>query len=383
MKLKQNVQPLNIITKWTPLVTRFGIIVEAGSRTQFYYSNEAQFIPSRAVTPLKLAASLHIVDPDGVITTGNKVSSCDVKWYDGSYDSQITADTTGYTLGSDKSLTVTKNVLPNNPMQILVRCTYTDPRNGNTLVYEDRCALSSISKSDNAHTLTIDKPSKMLFNPLTDESTVVITATLKLGADVVADANAKYWWYVVNNGVETLIDTLDTAIEYVSGQGTKTLTINAMYTNQSIIRVKAVSYEGSAPSTPPALSASAECAIIYHMPEVRSLTYTPNSTTIRKGDTSKVFKCELSTNRDVLTEAQTKAHFLIRWYKKPTTAGGVAERLGDGVSITVPVSELTLSGRKAMQVYADVYAFGAYGYKVNSDGKMITTADGKAILART
>ena len=136
MKLKQNAQPLNIITKWTPLVTRFGIIVEAGSRTQFYYSNEAQFIPSRAVTPLKLAASLHIVDPDGVITTGNKVSSCDVKWYEGSYDSQITADTTGYTLGSDKSLTVTKNVQPNNPMQILVRCTYTDPRNGNILVYE-------------------------------------------------------------------------------------------------------------------------------------------------------------------------------------------------------------------------------------------------------
>ena len=79
MKLKQNVQPLNIITKWTPLIDRFGILVEAGSKTQFYYTNEGQFIPSRAVTPLKLVASLHIVDPDGQITTGNKVSSCDVK----------------------------------------------------------------------------------------------------------------------------------------------------------------------------------------------------------------------------------------------------------------------------------------------------------------
>lgn len=383
MKLKQNVQPLNIITKWTPLVSRFGIVVEAGSKTQFYYTNEAQFIPSREVTPLKLVAMLNVADPDGQIPTGNKTSSCDVKWYEGSYDSQITADTTGYTLGSDKSLTVTKNVLPNNPMQILVRCTYTDPRNGNTLVYEDRCALNSISKTDNVHTLTIDKPSKMLFNPLKDDSTVTINATLKLGADVVADANAKYWWYVVNNGVETLIDTLDTAIEYVSGQGTKALTINAMYTNQSIIRVKAVSYEGTAPTTPPDLAAQAEFAIIYNIPDVRSMIYTPNSTTIHKGDTSKVFKCELSTNREILTDAQAKAHFLIRWYKKPTTAGGVASRLGDGVSITVPVSELSLSGRQTMQVYADVYAFGAYGYLVNSDGKIITTADGKAILART
>ena len=74
MKLKQNAQPLNIITKWTPLVTRFGIIVEAGSRTQFYYSNEAQFIPSRAGTPLKLAASLRIGAPAGGSRTGKKAA---------------------------------------------------------------------------------------------------------------------------------------------------------------------------------------------------------------------------------------------------------------------------------------------------------------------
>ena len=383
MKLKQNVQPLNIITKWTPLIDRFGILVEAGSKTQFYYTNEGQFIPSRAVTPLKLVASLHIVDPDGQITTGNKVSSCDVKWYEGSYDTQITADMSGYTLGEDKSLTVSKNVLPNNPLQILVRCTYIDPRNGNTLVYEDSCSLNSISKTDNVHSVTLDKPAKMLFNPISDDSTVMITATLKLGSEVVADANAKYWWYIVNNGVETLIDQAETAIEYISGQGTKTLAVNAMYTNQSIIRVKAVSYEGTAPTTPPSLAAHAECAIIYSVPNVRSMTYTPNSTTIHKGDTDKTFRCEVSTNREILTDAQVNAHFLVRWYKKPTTAGGVESRIGDGISITVPVSELTLQGRKAMQVYANVYAFGAYGYKVNSDGKMITTDDGKAILART
>lgn len=383
MKIKQNVQPMNLITKWTPLVTRFGIVAEAGSKTQFYYATEGQYIPSRAVTPLKLVAMLNVVDPDGVLPTGNKISSCDVKWYEGDYDTQITADTSGYSLGTDGSLTVTKNVHPNSPIQVLCRATFVDPRNGNTLVYEDRAQLSSINKSDSSLTIFVNRAAKITFNPLLDDATVTITANMKLGSEEVPDANAKYWWYVVDNGVEYLIDTLDTAIEYVSGQGTNTLTVNAMYTNQSIIRVKGARYEGTAPTTCPDNAPSTDVALIYSLPDVTANIYSPNSTVIRDGDNSKLFKCELMTNRTVLTDTQANEHYLVRWYKKPTTAGGVATQLADGTSITVPTSELTLAGRQAMQVYVDVYGFGAYGYLVDSSGKMITTADGKAILART
>lgn len=383
MKLRSTPQPLNIITKWTPLVTRFGIVCEAGSKTQFYYVNANQYIPSRAVTPLVLKAALHVVDPDGKLPTGDKISSCDVKWYESNYDTQISADTTGYTLGDDGSLTVNKNVHPNSPLMLLCRATYVDPRNGNTLVYEDRANLSSISKSDKTLTIFTDQAPKVTFNPLTDSSTFTVTATLKLGSEAVPDSNAKYWWYVVNNGVETLIDKSETALEYVSGQGTKTLTINAMYTNQSIYRVKATNYEGTAPSTCPANAPSTDVALIYWLPDVRANVYTPNSSVIRKGDTYKTFKCELYTNRDLLTAQQMQDYYLIRWYKKPTTAGGTATHLGDGSSITVPTSELALSGRQAMQVYCEVYTRGAWGYKVTSSGAVITNASGAAILART
>lgn len=383
MKIKQNAQPLNIVTKWTPLVTRFGIVCEGGSKTQFYYTNEGQYIPSREVTPLTLSPSLHVVDPDGKIPTGNKISSADVKWYEGSYDTQLAEDAAGYAFGPNGQLIVTKNVDPNKPVMLLVRATYVDPRNGNTLVYEDRMTLNAISKSDSSLSITTDTASKITFNPLADNSTVTITAELKLGAERVEDVNAKFWWYVVNNGVETLIDQSDTAMEYVSGQGTKTLTVNAMYTNQSIYRVKGAYYEGTAPTTCPANAPSADVALIYKLPNVKVMTYTPNCNVIRKGDAVKTFIAELSTNRDVLTEEQATEHYLIRWYKKPSTAGGVETMIGDGTRITVPVSELTLTGRQAMQVYCNVYELGAWGYKVDGNGKTIVNAEGKAILART
>lgn len=383
MKIKQNVQPLNIVTKWTPLVTRFGIVCEGGSRTQFYYTNEGQYIPSREVTPLTLAPSLHVVDPDGGLSTGNKISSCDVKWYEGDYNTQLAEDATGYAFGPQGRLVVTKNVDPNKPLMLLVRATFVDPRNGNSLVYEDRVTLNAISKSDSSLSIFTDTASKITFNPLTDSSTVKITAELKLGADRVEDANAKFFWYVVNNGVETLIDKSETALEYVSGQGTKTLTVNAMYTNQSIFRVKGAYYEGTAPTTCPANAPSADVALIYKLPNIKVTTYTPNCNVIRKADTAKTFVAELMTNRDVLTEEQAAEHYLIRWYKKPSTAGGVETMIGDGPRITVPVSELMLTGRQAMQVYANVYELGAWGYLVDGNGKVIVNADGKAILART
>jgi len=383
MKLKAKPQPLAITTSYTPLVTRFGIVTEGGSRTQFYYTIDGSYIPSRAVTPLKLRAWLNVIDPDGVLGNGDKSSQLTVTWYEGSYSTQITASTSGYTLNSDGTLLVKKNVEPSNPIQVLVRATYKDTRNGNTLVYEDRITLNSVSKTDSSTTVRIDQPSKLTFDPMTDDELITINAELLLGNNVVGDANAKYWWYLVNNGVETLIDQLDTAIEYISGQGTKTLKVNAMYTNFSIIRVKAVYYTGTAPTSPASNAPYADVAIVYKLPMVRAEVYSPNGSTLRSTETSKTFVCRLRTNNRILTDAEVAEHYLIKWYKKPMVAGGTASHVSDGATISIKAADLKLTNRQAMNVYPEVYSRGAYGYVVDASGKAITNSAGKLILART
>ena len=376
MKIKAQPQPLAIVTSYTPLVTRFGIVATGGSRTQFYYTNEGQFIPSRAVTPLLLKAHLNVVDPDGIIPTGDKTSNLAVQWYENSYEYQITADTAGYIINPDNSITVTKDVMPESPVQILARATYNDPRNGNALIYEDRMTLSSIRKADNVLTIYVDKPSKIRFNPIDDPEIIDITATLKLGVNVV-DEGAKFFWYTVNNGAETLIDESDTAIEYVSGQGTATLRINASYTNFSILRVKATTGEIDE-KTP-----YADIAVVYSLPEVKAQVYSPNGCILRGKEVSKMFKCVLNTSKRILSDAEIAEHFLIKWYQKPIVAGGTASHIGDGATISIPTDKLRLQGRQAMNVFPTVYSRGAYGYVVNGNGKAVITTDNKLIITRT
>lgn len=383
MKLKAKPQPLAITTSYTPLVTRFGIVTEGGSRMQFYYTNDGTYIPSRAVTPLKLKAWLHVVDPDGVLGNGDKSSGLTVTWFEGSYSTQITASTSGYTINSDGTLLVKKNIEPSNPIQILVRATYKDSRNGNTLVYEDRITLNSVSKTDSSMTLRVDQPSKITFNPMTDEKIITINAVLLLGNNVVDSVNAKFWWYLVNNGIETLIDRLDTAVEYVSGQGTSTLKVNAMYTNFSIIRVKAAYYMGTVPTDPSDNAPYADIAIVYKLPMIRAEVYSPNGSTLRSTESAKTFICKLRTTNRILTDAEVAEHFLIKWYKKPIVAGGTASHVSDGATISMKASGLSLANRQAMNVYPEVYSRGAYGYIVDSNGKAVTDSNGKLILTRT
>lgn len=383
MKLKAKPQPLAIVTSYTQLVTRFGLVAEVGSRVQFYYTNVNEFIPSRAVTPLLIRPYLNVADPDGVIPTGDKSSSLTMTWFEDSYDNQITSSTEGYTINSDNSLTVKKDVLPSSPIQILARGIYMDTRNGNTLTFEDRMTLNSVSKSDNSLSIVVDKPNKLTFDPLEDDESVSIKATLRLGRSDVAAANAKYWWYSVNNGVETLIDELDTAVEYVSGQNTDTLVVNAMYTNLTFIRVRGAYYTDTEPAAPPADAPYADMALVYRLPMIRAEIYSPNGGTLRSTESSKTFKVLLSTSKRMLTDGEVSEHYLIRWFRRPLTAGGVASRVGDGVTVNIKAADLKLTNRQTMNVYPEVYSRGAYGYVVTSDGTAVTTADGKLILART
>lgn len=376
MKIQAHPQPMAIITSYTPLVTRFGIIATGGSKTQFFYTNEGQYIPSRAVTPLLLKAYLSVADPDGVIPTGDKSTKLSVQWYEGDYESQITEETVGYTINDDNTLIVTKDVAPSEPIQILVRASYTDTRNGNILVYEDRCNLSSISKTDSTLSLTLNKPAKVTFNPLEDAAEMDITAELRLGSKIVGN-DAKYYWYVVNNGIETLIDKDENALEYISGQGTATLRINAAYTNFSLLRCRATNGELDNKSP------SADIAVVYSVPQVTTYVYSPNGSTLRSSEKSKTFICKLHTTVRVLTDDEVAENFLVKWYRKPLIAGGTAMHIGDGVSISIPSTDLKLSGRQAMNVYATVYSRGAYGYLVNSEGVVITTQTGEIILTRT
>ncbi|WP_373168953.1 hypothetical protein [Bacteroides cellulosilyticus] len=383
MKIKTAVQPQPVRTSYTPLKASFGIVIDGGgSKTQFYYTNANTYIPNRTITPMKLRSFLNIADPDGIISNGDKSSQLTVTWYEGSEATQITDSNSGYTLNADGTLLVKKNVTPSAPVQLICRATFTDTRNGNTLVYYDTFTLNTIQKSDDQLSLSINQPAKITYNPLKDSQYIDITAVLKMGSETVADANVAYWWYKVENGEETLINSSDLNIEYVSGQGTKTLCVDADNTYLSIIRCRAAYYTGTKPSAPTDDTLMAETVIVYKIPPIKAFVYSPNGNTIRKGVNNMIFYVKILTNKEELTTEQINKFFFVKWFKKSSAAGATATEIGHGNSISVTADSLRLSGGLQMSVYPEVYEIGPYTVLTTKSGDPIRTGANEVIIAR-
>lgn len=381
--IKAAVQPQQIRTSYTPLKASFGVVIDGGgSKTQFYYTNSNTYIPNRTITPMKLKSFLNIADPDGIISNGDKSSQLTVTWYENSESTQITSENNNYALNADGTLLVKKNVSPTAPVQILCRATYVDSRNGNTLVYNDTFTLNTIQKSDDQLSLSINQPAKITYNPLKDNQYIDITSALKMGSETVADANVAYWWYKVVNGEETLINSSDLNIEYVSGQGTKTLRIDADNTYLSIIRCRAAYYTGTKPSAPTDDTLMAETAIIYKIPPIRAFVYSPNGNIIRKGMANMTFYVKILTNKEELTEEQINKYFFVKWFKKSSTAGATGTEIGHGSLVSVTADNLRLSGGLQMSIYPEVYEIGPYTVLTTGSGDPIRTGTNEVIIAR-
>ncbi len=374
-----DIQPQSLLTRYTPLDSQFSIIVVGnGSTSQFYYTNGAQYIPNRVITPMKLSPSLFIVDPDGILGNGDKSSSLSVTWYENNVGTPISTGT-DYTVNSDGSLLVKKNVPVSTPVQLICQATFTDTRTGKPLVFEDRVVLNSIAKADERVTVAIDKDVVIAYNPITDSNLIDIKATVYLGAKAAPAANCVFWWYKIENGTERLIGSNVLDIEYVSGQNTATLRVDANNVDSALYRCRAAYYTGAKPSAPTDTNVKAETTLMWKLPApLRGDISSPMGKTIRSDMGNMTFTCRLFTNQNEITNVDK--HFLVLWYKKSTAAGATAVQVGHGASITLPASELRTTGGLQMQVYPVVTEHGAYQVLTDKSGDYLTDKDGNILI---
>lgn len=374
-----DIQAEVIRTVFTPLDTQFGItVLGGGSTTQFYYTNENQYIPNRVLVPMKLKPSLYIVDPDGKLMNGDYSSSLVVAWYENDVTRQI-ATGADYTVNADGSLTVNKNVPVTSPIQIICRATYTDTRSGKPIIFEDRVSLNTIAKSDERVTVALDKDVIINYNPITDNHLVDIKATVYVGSKVPPAANCAYFWYKWDKEVEWLIGSKKTDIEYVSGQFTATLRVDADNVDFGTYRCRAVYYTGTKPTNPGDEKICATTTLKYKLPaQIRGQVYSKMGNVLRKDMTNMEFVCKVYTNQEEI--ANVNKHFLVLWYKKSTAAGSTPIQIGHGVSITIPASELKQTGGQQMQVYPVVLAHGAYEVLTNHLGEPLTDHNNEILI---
>jgi len=255
----KKIKKLNI--QYDPLHEAFSLVVKGGSLLQVHSAETDTYIPDRQITPLVIEPAFYIQDNNGVIESGHHESSlADIRWYENSEapGNLIISGQNGYEIGANGALIVSRNVPYKSPLTLIFTANYLDPRTSNVLRIHESKMLSTTSLLEMPVTLELDKPGSWNFDPLTESGLRTITATLRLAGKEVGAGHRAFWWYVVENKAERLIDP-ETDLFYESGQNTPTITIDPRYIDGNVlIRCKS---EYIAPGAPVPAQPTVKCQI--------------------------------------------------------------------------------------------------------------------------
>ena len=236
--MRINSSQMNVDTQFAPLDELTQIIsVDGRPLSQWYDAQNGTYLPDRTTNPLTLRPVVQATDPD----TQKKYSPTFVTviWYqregNGS-EQQITntveSQNAPYTVKTTGDLVVRKNVT--NAAPVTLRCViiYQDPRMAVNVQTEAQVVLTTNLDSSARYDVYIQTPKVVEFNPLSGEtSSKTIAAKATLGEED-ATSSVIFEWYALDRGhsSEMKIDnTDDPFICYVSGQGTASLVIDALY----------------------------------------------------------------------------------------------------------------------------------------------------------
>ncbi|MGL5729910.1 MAG: hypothetical protein ACRCX5_02150, partial [Bacteroidales bacterium] len=314
--------------------------------------------------------------PDGILSNGDASSSLAVQWYENNV--QIVTNS-NYILNDNGSLTVKNNVTPDEAFTISCRATFTDSRSGAQTIFEDSVILKAYAKSDENQSVIIDKDVICLYNPLKDSKTITVNATLRLGSTPVPSSNAAYWWYIVSGESERLISQNDA--EYISGQGTYSLSLNAEMIDKIQIRVRAQYYESSKPQSPSDNKVYTDTTVKWMLPSsIIAKIESPQGDNIREGMGSMTFKCRIFDNVSEILKPET--FFSIRWYCKKTSSGSVPIEVGSGQTVTVPSTILKSKNGVYTEVYPEISDLGNYFVALDKDNSIFVDESNNVLIIR-
>lgn len=347
----KKIKRINI--QYDPLHEAFSLVVKAGSLLQVHSAETDTYIPDRQITPLVIEPSFCLYDESGTIENGHhEASLLDIRWYENSETpaNLIVPGQNGYLVESGGALVISKNVSYLSPLTLIFTANYYDPRTGNVLRIHESKTLSTTSLAEMPVTLELDKPGDWTFDPLTESGLRTVTATLRLAGNAVSAERRAFWWYVVENGAERLINPEDDLF-YESGQNTPALTIDPRYIEgRVLVRCKA---EYIAPGAPVPAQPSAGCQIrettVNRCYSVWDYDWFVNGSSQVASRAAEIKSEGLVTSKGLLVENPTEK-FDLKWSLKSQVFGAQWRTAGYGTESLIPRNEYRNGAHLAFEV---------------------------------
>lgn len=241
-----------------PLQLNISFTVEGSVPSKQNYDADADaHTPDYTLTPLIIQPQVSVIDKDGMLPAGSvNHELANVKWYEivGGIKTLITDTNTHYEVaysgGQAGRIKVRKNAQPRVPITLEFQAEYVDTRTGQLHSIMRTFPVICVNATAAIPQLTLDAPDQILYDPLTDQDTQVIHASLRLGAYECPAAKRIFVWELYRDGQWSAIGA-DTTLDYhvtVAADGTSCTVNRALMGNELHLRCRAKYDAGGNPS---------------------------------------------------------------------------------------------------------------------------------------
>lgn len=167
----------------------------------------------------------------------------------------------------------------------------------------------------------------------------------------------QFEWYGVSNGVEVRIDTLPS---YVSGQGTDTLRVDALYDENMTVICRYKKYPWDSELIPQ----KEYRTVAWRVPNIDTIIVCKNGSSVNSASTgSYTFETIVNVKGEMISDQVKAANLRFRWKMRKSNTTTETD-LGWGLTKSIPVSDLkstVVNGNPVSTiVYCEVYLLGAY-----------------------
>lgn len=394
MKRLNNSQPLAVTTTYRPLNTAMHIEVLGGlSTVQFYRQTVQQWIPDHSVVPvidqhgtqtdgaLRLKAVYSIIDPDNNLNTDTLVPQ--IFWYVNGVQVTSTDSTQDYYIAGN-ILYVRKNFTHQLGANIYCECRFTDTRTSSPFVLSDTLPLSAILQADEQWSINIlcDRTRKHF--PLHAATTIyTFEAEARQGSADKTDAVAWFWDYSVDNGVNWLTINND-CLWYVSGKNTATLSIDADFIDNLMVRCRIGIADGTSTAAPDLPNEATAC-IAWRYPKVIPTVFSYGGNRVFAENSFMTFGLIVHVAKhDDMTLEQKRHWLMCDWAVRRQGSNDDPVTLGAyGLEVVVPRQYIYDNAGTKFIVDPRCSIRGPYDILADPSGEVFQSASGHELAVRT
>lgn len=387
-------QPIPIDVQVDPLTIASGYKILNGNIIQTYNRETAEFSDDRTLIPLILMPDINILDPHGKMSGVAVLTG--VEWYEGVPSaSTLISNSADYEISAagapQYSLKCKKNVDVNTPLEVYYKAYFTHVELNKAVSVEGVIPLRTSYFDATNYNVKLNQPQSFTVDPTRATLNakgfieVSLSAQLYSGTDEVADANAAYFFFVLENSNWRLITADDVFVlsGLSGGRFSKNLVINASLFELASFKVAAVYYDSTYPAAAADNAVQDVTTINVSLPASAEGKIRVTKGQYIAPDVDQSIECEAWIEDNTGIILNPDKYYMCFWYCKLNTVGATEKQIGHGFSLSTTSQAIGVTNIQGAMIYAKIYETSCYKLKVNEAGKVLVNNLGEALVIKT